>query len=1484
MNKIAKRILLTAVLAALLCCFALPAFAAKDMGAGFSCSLNPVTTGSKPTFSWALTPSEAYSRINVSIYSITDDVTTVLWSNDNANPSDSVMLEITDSEKLYASASIFYTSGNYERLKSNTIKVTIPVTAITFASTTLNIIEGETSSVPAVTITPSNATNPDVSYYSEDDSIADVDAVTGEVTAVSEGETVIYAVADDGFGAEAELYVSVLPVSAPIALKITAQPQDVAVEDGETFTLSVRAQGSGLSYQWFVREPGKTGYSDAFCNTADLTETMTAALDGCEYYCLVTDAYSSFVESASATVTLIPDLKITSQPKDVMAKAGETVSFTVEASGSGLAYRWYVKTPTTNRFVDTKNISANYTFEMLESLDGNQYYCIVTDANGNTVQSNTVTLRLPKPVFIKTQPKNTSAAAGESVTVSVEAVGEGLTYKWYYKNPGDVDFLYTSTFTGNTYTMTMSESRDGRQVYCVVTDKDGNSVTSDTVTLSMKSYARITKQPQNAMAALGASVSVSVEAVGEGLTYEWFYKNKGDTAFTYTSTYTTNTYTMTMTNARAGREVYCIVTDVYGNFVKSNTVVLDILQPVYIRKQPESSFVYSPGDVASVTVDAVGDGLTYEWYCKLANAVSFTKLPAFTGNTYSVTMNAYDHNSRVYCIITDSQGNYVQSNIVTLGFYETAYIHAIYGGKAFIGSRATITLDAEGNDLTYKWYYKDPGAAAYTLSSVTGDTYSLVLTEARVGRQVYCVITDKYGYSATSDIVTLGEPQPVYIKVQPTSVSAFAGEQAKVSFTAIGDELVYQWYFRPAGEVNFVYTDTFEENYYYTTMSEARDGRQVYCVVTDKYGNTAQTNTVTLDMKHRAAITEEQKPHTITAAAGERFSITIKATGDGVTYQWYVKNKGASEFTAVAGQNGSVFNATMSTALDGARVKCIVTDEYGTTAETEYDYKLSVVTPVEITTQPTDAAAAVNTKATVKLTANGEGLTYKWYFKDKKATSFKLTTTFIGDTYEVTMNDTRDGRQVYCVVTDEHGYQVTSNTVTLSLKETVKITAQPQTTTAHDGERVSVTITATGDGLKYTWYVKEPGESGYTAYNNIGTAYSMVVNDYTTGTIVYCVVTDKYGNSEESNKVSVRKIVPVYIDSQTEDDVKVMLGEKATVTVNAIGDGLKYEWYFKDANASSFAKTKTFTGDTYSVDLTEARVGRQVYCVITDKYANKVTSNVVTLKRDYTLKILKQPVNKTVNEGKTATVTVEVNGAGLTYQWYVIKAGTVEVTKSSNTTSKYSVVMNDERSGNQVFCVITDKNGDSVTSDTVTLKMPIAIKVQPVSVKVKSGETASVSVNATGTGLKYKWYYKNPGDSSYKASSVTGDTYSVTMNEDRDGRKVYCLITDSKGNQVKSNAVSLTMKVELGITAQPKNVTVASGQKATVSIKATGVDLTYQWYVKAAGTGTFLKSSITSSKYSVTMNSARNGNQVYCVVTDKYGNTVKSKTVTLSME
>ena len=87
----------------------------------------------------------------------------------------------------------------------------------------------------------------------------------------------------------------------------------------------------------------------------------------------------------------------------------------------------------------------------------------------------------------------------------------------------------------------------------------------------------ITKQPENASAVLGGTVNVSIEATGDGLTYQWYIKNPSQTRFGKSST-TTKNYSVKMTNANNGRQMYCVITDADGNTVKSETATITVAE------------------------------------------------------------------------------------------------------------------------------------------------------------------------------------------------------------------------------------------------------------------------------------------------------------------------------------------------------------------------------------------------------------------------------------------------------------------------------------------------------------------------------------------------------------------------------------------------------------------------------------------------------------------------------------------------------------------------------------------------------------------------------------------------------------------------------------------------------------------------------------------------------------------------------------------
>ncbi len=429
----------------------------------------------------------------------------------------------------------------------------------------------------------------------------------------------------------------------------------------------------------------------------------------------------------------------------------------------------------------------------------------------------------------------------KTLSVTVNAVGSGLTYKWYFKNKGDSEFKLTTTFTGNTYRIVMDETRAGRQIYCVVTDKEGNTARSDVVTLTMGAALQITKQPVSTQANNGKTVTINLSANGDGLTYKWYFKNKGDSEFKLTTSFTGNSYYITMNAERASRQVYCVITDKYGNTQKTDTVTLGM--SVMITNQPKTVAVPN-GETAKVTISASGEGKTYKWYFKNKGESDFKLTTTFTGNTYYITMNASRASRQVYCVITDKYGNSVKSNVITLGMAVKITEQPV-SVAVTNGNTAKVTVNASGEGKTYKWYYKDKGMSDFALTKTfTGNSYYITMNAERASRQVYCVITDKYGNSVTTNTVTLG--MAVKITKQPVSVTVKNGSIATVTVNASGEGKTYQWYFKDTNLSKFYLTTSFTGNTYTTTMTDARNGRQVYCVITDKYGNSVKTNTVTL--------------------------------------------------------------------------------------------------------------------------------------------------------------------------------------------------------------------------------------------------------------------------------------------------------------------------------------------------------------------------------------------------------------------------------------------------------------------------------------------------------------------------------------------------------------------------------------------------------------------------------------------------------------
>ncbi len=122
----------------------------------------------------------------------------------------------------------------------------------------------------------------------------------------------------------------------------------------------------------------------------------------------------------------------------------------------------------------------------------------------------------------------------------------------------------------------------------------------------------VTRQPVSQSIVAGRPVTLSVEATGNSLQYQWHFRKKGQTSFSIWNGHTNATETVTPNSTWDGIQLYCRIADASGKTVDSDTVTVSVLS---IASHPKNVTVEDEKN-ATFTVKATGSDLKYQWQYK----------------------------------------------------------------------------------------------------------------------------------------------------------------------------------------------------------------------------------------------------------------------------------------------------------------------------------------------------------------------------------------------------------------------------------------------------------------------------------------------------------------------------------------------------------------------------------------------------------------------------------------------------------------------------------------------------------------------------------------------------------------------------------------------------------------------------------------------------------------------------------------------------
>lgn len=467
---------------------------------------------------------------------------------------------------------------------------------------------------------------------------------------------------------------------------IVTQPKGFDVCSGKTNTLTVETSGKDATFQWYkdnVAIPDAIDVKYVFANASHNQSgvyTVKVSYPG----------KADFLTSEAATV-IISEFEapaITQQPQGKIALIGDNYTLAVMATG-GTSCQWYK-----NGTKITEANNATYAITSAKVSDAGLYKVEVSGACGDPVMSDEVEIKVGdgSALFMEEMVGRVDDWQDATWTASTTATQAGLAegFKWsqldlnapHLANPP----IPAGKLTVNTMAVTATETHPAHQKRVRLSEHESVELpklyNAGTITVHVSPGT-----PSNALvgpngeSVNGRDYTLVLDKFDEGtsawvevetLTFHMDPANNSlcvDQTFGLTTQISANPVRLRLRNPmdlyEDNRTVGTATTPANPNsfgiwflMVEGTSYSNAVAAPLIVKQpvQPENKF---QDEAVSLSVEATGNSLSYQWYKDNA------AINGATNSSYTIAKAAMTDNGKYYCVVSN-QGGAVSSNEVTL--------------------------------------------------------------------------------------------------------------------------------------------------------------------------------------------------------------------------------------------------------------------------------------------------------------------------------------------------------------------------------------------------------------------------------------------------------------------------------------------------------------------------------------------------------------------------------------------------------------------------------------------------------------------------------------------------------------------------------------------------------------------------------------------------------------------------------------------------
>ena len=1008
--------------------------------------------------------------------------------------------------------------------------------------------------------------------------------------------------------------------------------------------------------------------------------------------------------------------------------------------------------------------------------------------SGNNLEVGQIGVSCPTPT-VTTQPSSTTVNCGSTaIFIVASTTAASPAYQWQCGN--GTTFTNVTTGTGATTasytTVATTDSMNGYEYRCVVTDACGDTVNSTAATLTVTPpSSTITAPAAVCPSSTGNTASVPTASGG---TYTWTI-----TGGTITDGSGTSSITFSA-NASGNVVLNCTVTSSTGcSSGGSQNTTISIGSPISTITAPSSVCANSTGNAASVPTASGG---TYTW------TITGGTITAGSG-TSSITFTAGTSGNVVLnCTIVSSAGcssGGSQNQTVTINT-EPVITGQPQAVAVCNGSSASFSVTNTGANTTYQWiagYWAESwsfnnasNALGNSTTTAGGGTHGINSGNGTAW-ELFSPQTSTSTNIATRTLpITLAAGTTFQIDMD----NGYLNSPSQEGFDLVNASGNVVWGFSfTGGASDYVIADSVNQT---TAVGFTGNGLRI------NFSLTTPTNyTVTIIAPLSAPVTNTytgivQEPAGGTNITGLLLFASGNNSGQGASNgNLFFNNLIVGNYTDNAGNYTTWSGDASGTALSnggnisGATSSNLVINPVAATNAVNYDAILSdpcgsvtssvaalTVNPLPLAVIYAPMAICPSTSGTATVSTNA-GATYSWSITNGTITAGQSGTT-------VTFTAGASGANVGldCTVTSASGCSSSAAQVNVPLSATVSAAGpiSGPTMVCSNETLVGYSITNVTGATGYTWTV--PAGASITAGAN---TTNITVNFGTASGTGYVIVTPTGACASGAPSTNTVTISPASVGGTVTASASSICSG-GTVTVTNTGYTGSIQWQTA-TNGGSFSSISGATSATYTtpalLNTTSSNITYSFYAVVTSGACSTAnsTTNTVTVSPTAVGGTATAAVSNLLS-GLSTTITL--SGYTGAIQWQSSPDDLTFTNIPGATASTYATPTLTQTTYYQAVVSSGPCSPADSTVATVAVSTAPGITTGPASTSVCSGATANFTVTASGTALSYAWYqHANAGwGSTWTVTNETGGTIFLGSSTDNNNGAPNCNSFSSTGD------------------------------------------------------------------------------------------------------